>query len=472
MIRTMTLVLCLALCRADALAQTDTTFTYQAELLESGAPADGAYDLQFRLWDAVTGGTQIGSTLSFNGHVVVEGRFTVQLDFGAAAFDNSGRWLQIIVNGSALSPRQPVSRSPYAIQTRGIYVNPDGHVGLGSTVASEMLTIVDQDANILLRSQGNDFGPKITLRNTASGSSTVHGSIYFDNGSQLAAIGYVDPFIGPSGLQFSDSSSPRMKIVEGGNVGIGTLDPKANLHIDGSDSSDIGFHMQGPGSAAGFIRMGSPRGHVGMSGSANNGFRRDIWFMDDGLGLFTRASVDSPFSGNGLFINDSGNVGVGTVSPLAKLHVEGNARVDVLEVVGADLAERFPMNSPEQAEPGAVLEIDPERPGSLRLAQTPYSTLVAGVVSGAKGLPAGAILGNLEGVQDGPPIALTGRVWVRCDATTGAIRPGDLLTTSGTPGHAMRVADRGRATGAVLGKAMTGLGESERGMVLVLVGLQ
>ena len=69
------------------------------------------------------------------------------------------------------------------------------------------------------------------------------------------------------------------------------------------------------------------------------------------------------------------------------------------------------------------------------------------------------------------PVALTGRVYVWVDASYGAVQPGDLLTTSDTPGHAMVVADHEQAQGAILGKAMTALPEG-RGLVLVLVSLQ
>ena len=68
-------------------------------------------------------------------------------------------------------------------------------------------------------------------------------------------------------------------------------------------------------------------------------------------------------------------------------------------------------------------------------------------------------------------VALTGRVYVLADASNGAIHPGDLLTTSRTPGHAMKVTDHTRGQGAILGKAMTGLSKG-KGMVLVLVTLQ
>ena len=76
--------------------------------------------------------------------------------------------------------------------------------------------------------------------------------------------------------------------------------------------------------------------------------------------------------------------------------------------------------------------------------------------------------GVLEGGQN---VSLSGRVYVRADAAFGAIKPGDLLTTSDTPGHAMKVTEPGKAQGAILGKAMTGLKEG-KGMVLVLVTLQ
>jgi hypothetical protein len=68
------------------------------------------------------------------------------------------------------------------------------------------------------------------------------------------------------------------------------------------------------------------------------------------------------------------------------------------------------------------------------------------------------------------PVAMSGRVYVRCSAEGGAIRPGDLLTTAGTVGHAMRAGDATRSHGAVLGKAMTAL-DGGTGLVLVLVNL-
>jgi hypothetical protein len=151
------------------------------------------------------------------------------------------------------------------------------------------------------------------------------------------------------------------------------------------------------------------------------------------------------------------------------LEVGGKASVEVLQITGADVAEKFPVS--ESVEPGMVVAIDPDHPGQLCLSRAAYNRRVAGVVSGANDLPAGTILGHLPGLEDAPPIALTGRVWVYCDAGSHAITPGDLLTTAETAGHAMKVTDYSRAHGAIIGKAMTSL-DGGRGMVLVLVGLQ
>jgi len=82
------------------------------------------------------------------------------------------------------------------------------------------------------------------------------------------------------------------------------------------------------------------------------------------------------------------------------------------------------------------------------------------------------MMGQKDSAADGVyPVALSGRVYCWADASTGAIRPGDLLTTSSIPGHAMKVSDHTRALGAIIGKAMTSL-EKGKGLVLVLVSLQ
>lgn len=210
----------------------DAAFSYQGELLEAGGLANGAFDMAFSLWTAAAGGSQVGSTVLHEDVPVDEGRFTVQIDFGPEAFAN-GRWLEIAVAGDTLSPRQPITRSPLAIQTRGLFVDEEGEVGIGTTAPAASLEIAGEDAGLLLRSVANSSGARITLRNTSGGSSTVTGRISFEDPSLLASIGYVKPLIGPNGLQFTGAADVHMKITAAGRVGIGTLDPSSLLHVAG-----------------------------------------------------------------------------------------------------------------------------------------------------------------------------------------------------------------------------------------------
>jgi hypothetical protein len=98
-----------------------TAWTYQGRLMDANSPADGEYDFQFKLYDANAAGKQQGSTIDVNNADVIDGYFTVELDFGSNVFDGDARWLQIGVRQGAindplaiLSPRQEVTPTPYA----------------------------------------------------------------------------------------------------------------------------------------------------------------------------------------------------------------------------------------------------------------------------------------------------------------------------------------------------------------------
>jgi hypothetical protein len=109
----------------------------------------------------------------------------------------------------------------------------------------------------------------------------------------------------------------------------------------------------------------------------------------------------------------------------------------------------------------------------MKVAGRAYDRTVAGIISGANGVNPGITLRQKGTVADGElPVASIGRVWCWCDAdANGSIEAGDMLTTSDTPGHAMKVTDFAHANGAVIGKAMSRL-KSGRGLVLVLVSLK
>lgn len=173
-------------------------------------------------------------------------------------------------------------------------------------------------------------------------------------------------------------------------------------------------------------------------------------------------------------------VGINTKTPATIMDINGDCTVrgvmtsEVVEIAGAgalDLAESFKVNA-DEIQPGMVVAIDSANPGELTVANKAYDRKVAGIISGAGNLRAGLQLGGELMAEDGhQPVALSGRVWCWVDtAYTGPVAPGDSLTTSATPGHAMKVVDYDAAQGAVIGKAMTGL-DNGKGLVLVLVNL-
>jgi hypothetical protein len=105
-----------------------TVFTYQGKLADSGTPASGQYDFQFKLFDTATvgTGTQQGAMVPASNVTVTAGIFTVQLDFGACptCFNGAARFLEIALkptSGSTfttLGPRQPITSTPYAIKSQ------------------------------------------------------------------------------------------------------------------------------------------------------------------------------------------------------------------------------------------------------------------------------------------------------------------------------------------------------------------
>ncbi|MFI9105515.1 hypothetical protein ACIGXA_33910 [Streptomyces fildesensis] len=133
-----------------------------------------------------------------------------------------------------------------------------------------------------------------------------------------------------------------------------------------------------------------------------------------------------------------------------------------LTLVGADYAEALTV-ADDTVTAGMAVVLDDG--GRIRPCTTAYDARVAGIVSGAGGVPPALVLDRHDG---GAPVALMGKLWALGDATEEPIRCGDLLTTSSVPGHIRRVTDRERAFGAIVGKALTDL-PSGRGMVRVLV---
>jgi len=309
------------------------------------------------------------------------------------------------------------------------------------------------------------------------------------------------------GPNTNDSSEPGNfdvggNLTVGGNVGIGTLTPAQRMHMYTPSTASTRFRLENTQGAVDMLTFGGSLGmitggninlrlmstgllglgttspqqtlHINRDTTASVRFRleNDEGFVDfltdnGAMGLMTGGS-------SRLYITSTGNVGIGTLAPSTKLHVNGETTTSVLNITGgADLSEHFDIQSEHEITPGMVVSINPTNPGQLQVCSKAYDHSVAGVVSGAGGVNPGMIMGHQGTLADGEhPVALTGRVYVLVDAADHAITPGDMLTTSSTPGHAMKVADYDMAKGAIIGKAMTPLAQGEKGLVLVLVTLQ
>ena len=185
-----------------------------------------------------------------------------------------------------------------------------------------------------------------------------------------------------------------------------------------------------------------------------------------------RASTGATTWGQVVIQGPTGNVGLGMVNPRARLHVNGNLIVTGdIALQNADVAEEFAVQQAEGVQAGEVMVLGDEE-GSVLRSTEEYDARVAGVVSGAGQLRPGIVLDRRETGKPRVSVAMVGKVFCRVDAESGGpVRVGDLLTTSSTPGHAMRAADRHRSFGATLGKALRAL-PAGCGLIPVLVALQ
>jgi hypothetical protein len=226
------IVLTLASAPAALHAQpSGAAFTYQGQLKEAGVPCEGAYDFIFQLWDAAEGGAMVSDELYVDDWPVGAGLFTVQLDFGEGMFTGDERWLQMHVrpgdsSGSytELSPRQPLTATPYALYALSgpgsggfwaasgddIYNTNSGNVGIGTTDPGYPLHVESDGTRI------------VYVRNNAASGRALYAS---SNGTALYAEGgscgldaYTDSPTGIGISVFNEAESGNAYAVYANNI--------------------------------------------------------------------------------------------------------------------------------------------------------------------------------------------------------------------------------------------------------------
>ncbi|MFM9996911.1 MAG: hypothetical protein ACKVU4_14055 [Phycisphaerales bacterium] len=305
---------------AEALAQSPvgTSFTYQGELRSAGQPVQGSIDLRLRLFDAPTAGIQIGTEQTINSVALTAGRFGVAPDFGAGAFSQDARFLEIDIRSPAgsgsfvtLSPRQRISAAPVAQFALAGNPGPQGPTGPQGPQGST--------------GPGGPVGPQGTTGATGSAGPT----------GPTGPIGPTGP-VGPPGSPGPTGVSPFTlsglnAVYTQGSVGIGTTTPEVPLHVFEGSAGTITAQ-----SNAGLVVERSGNNYLNiLSPDANES---GVLFGQPTLGNAAGAIIwDTPATPNGLqfrtngnvtkmVVTDVGDVGIGTTGPEASLHVlDGSA---------------------------------------------------------------------------------------------------------------------------------------------------
>ncbi len=331
-------------------AQT-TAFTYQGSLNSGGVVANGNHDFEFVLFDAASGGAQVGPAVTQNGIVVTNGIFAVSLDFGNQ-FPGAGRFLEIrarIPGGGAftpLSPRQPITSTPYAVkslssdttttatnatQLGGVaasqYLQTNGNgSGLTNLNADSITTGTLNNARLGQIPTANIADNAVTAPKIAGGQVvkglTVAGTTLTDNvtlaqgdnititptGNNTLTIASTSGGVGGSGTVNS------IPVWNGGtNLGNSQITQNANgVQLGDVNSQQLEFRSTGESGISWLAPFILQR------------YRADI--RSDGFNLKlllnnNQGSPDPPPDNNGIIITRFGSVGIGTATPVAKLDI-------------------------------------------------------------------------------------------------------------------------------------------------------
>ncbi len=264
-----------------------------------------------------------------------------------------------------------------------------------------------------------------------SGSSTSSIGVSGVSATDRGVKGESQQQDGVWGISHSDAHSGVWGQNTGRGVGVGGISP-SGVGVMGQSTSNWGVG-------------GTSESGAGVSASSQRG-----------TGLRASGSPAGQFDGD---VTVNGNATVtGTIT----------ADVDIF-IAHADCAEDFDIAGVEQTEPGTVMVI--EQDGVLRRSERAYDKRVAGVISGAGDYKPGIVLDKQQSSGNRMPVALVGKVYCKVDAQYASIEVGDLLTSSATPGHAMKADDPVKSFGSVIGKALRPLADG-RGLIPILIALQ
>jgi hypothetical protein len=252
-----------------------TAFNYQGRLTDGGNPANGAFLLQFKLFDALSGGSQIGSTLNDVAVTAANGTFSARLDFGTAPLSGANRWLEIAVrrNGSeaytTLSPREQIGSSPYSIRTLSAAMADDSQK-LGGVNASDYVTAASGGTNFIRNQStpqpsssfnitGNGviaggLGIGLAAANTrlTIGPGNLWTSAGWSAGANLQNINALGWEANSSGQRFGIGQTNGGLFVFRTNSAFGSTSSPANYDLSITDTGTVGV---GTGFPSGSFRM-------------------------------------------------------------------------------------------------------------------------------------------------------------------------------------------------------------------------
>lgn len=239
-----------------------TAFTYQGTLKKSDAPLSGVCDFRFTLWDAVSSGAQQGITQTLASLGVVNGLFTVQLDFGNQ-FTGEARWLQTDVKCAGdpgfttLTPRQAVTAAPYAVGLRpGALISGTGLVGLSINTPNGNALVANGKSNGYAVVYVGDASP--TGGYGVYGSSNTGIGTYGSSGGRAGVLGVTSAPNG-SGVEGDASGSNAA-----GVFGVNTTGP--GVWGRGTSGGSGVF-----GESSGYAVYGASTGGFGVYGTSTNG---------------------------------------------------------------------------------------------------------------------------------------------------------------------------------------------------------